>query len=79
MTQIQIQGWNFRIDELAPQDQITIAQLVGQARGWPIPSQLLSMMPYLATIVALTVISGRLSKNHSVVPSSLGKPFFGSQ
>ena len=28
MTQIQIQGWNFRIDELAPQDQITIAQLV---------------------------------------------------
>ena len=24
----QIQGWNFRIDELAPQDQITIAQLV---------------------------------------------------
>jgi simple sugar transport system permease protein len=58
---------------------ITIAQLVGQARGWPIPSQLLSMMPYLATIIALTVISGRLSKNHSVVPSSLGKPFFGSQ
>ena len=58
---------------------ITIAQLVGQARGWPIPSQLLSMMPYLATIIALTVISGRFSKNHSVVPSSLGKPFFDSQ
>ena len=58
---------------------ITIAQLVGQARGWPIPSQLLSMMPYLATIIALTLISGRLSRNHSVVPSSLGKPFFDSQ
>ena len=58
---------------------ITIAQLVGQARGWPIPSQLLSMMPYVATIIALTMISGRLSKNNSVVPSSLGKPFFGSQ
>ena len=58
---------------------ITIAQLVGQARGWPIPSQLLSMMPYIATIIALTMISGRLSKNNSVVPSSLGKPFFGSQ
>ena len=58
---------------------ITIAQLVGQARGWPIPSQLLSMMPYLATIIALTIISGRLSRNHSVVPSSLGKPFFDSQ
>ena len=58
---------------------ITIAQLVGQARGWSIPSQLLSMMPYIATIIALTMISGRLSKNNSVVPSSLGKPFFGSQ
>jgi len=41
---------------------ITIAQLVGQARGWPIPSQLLSMMPYLATIIALTIISSRISK-----------------
>ena len=58
---------------------ITIAQLVGQARGCPIPSKLLSMMPYIATIVALTMISGRLSKNNSAVPSSLGKPFFGSQ
>ena len=27
-TMPQIQGWNFRINELAPQDQITIAQLV---------------------------------------------------
>lgn len=25
---MKIQDWNFRIDELAPQDQITIAQLV---------------------------------------------------
>ena len=58
---------------------ITIAQLVGQARGWPIPSQLLSMMPYIATIVALILISGRLSKNSSVVPSSLGKSFYSSQ
>ena len=54
---------------------ITIAQLVGQARGWPIPSQILSMMPYLATILALTIISGRFSKNKSSVPASLGKPF----
>ena len=58
---------------------ITIAQLVGQARGWPIPSQILSMMPYLATIVALTMISGRISKSNSVVPASLGKPFFDTQ
>ncbi|MGB2241117.1 MAG: ABC transporter permease, partial [Candidatus Puniceispirillaceae bacterium] len=29
---------------------ITIMQLVGQARGWEMPSQFLSMLPYLATI-----------------------------
>ena len=58
---------------------ITIAQLVGQARGWPIPSQILSMMPYIATIIALTMISGRISKNKSIVPASLGKPFVNSQ
>jgi simple sugar transport system permease protein len=58
---------------------ITIAQLVGQARGWPIPSQILSMMPYIATIIALTMISGRISKNKSIVPASLGKPFVDSQ
>ena len=58
---------------------ITIAQLVGQARGWAIPSQILSMMPYLATIIALTIISSRISKNNSVVPASLGKPFFDTQ
>ena len=54
---------------------ITIAQFVGQTRGWPIPSQILSMMPYIATIIALTMISGRFSKNKSIVPASLGKPF----
>ena len=58
---------------------ITIAQLVGQARGWPIPSQVLSMMPYIATIIALTIISGRLTKNKNLVPASLGKPFFDTQ
>ena len=58
---------------------ITIAQLVGQARGWAIPSQILSMMPYLATIIALTIISSRISKNNSVVPASLGKPFIDAQ
>jgi len=33
------------------------------------------MMPYLATILALTIISGRFSKNKSSIPASLGKPF----
>ena len=36
---------------------ITIMQLVGQARGWEMPSQFLSMLPYLATIAVLVLIS----------------------
>ena len=36
---------------------ITVMQLVGQARGWNMPSQFLSMLPYLATIVVLVIIS----------------------
>ena len=32
---------------------ITIMQLAGQARGWEMPSQFLSMLPYLATIAVL--------------------------
>jgi len=36
-------------------------------------------MPYLATIIALTIISSRISKNNSVVPASLGKPFIDAQ
>ena len=32
---------------------VTIMQLVGQARGWAIPSQFLSMLPYFATILVL--------------------------
>ncbi len=36
---------------------ITIMQLAGQARGWTIPSQMLSMMPYIATILVLVIIA----------------------
>ena len=54
---------------------ITILQLAGQARGWAIPSQVLSMMPYLATIFALVLMSMRISSKVTTVPSCLGKPF----
>ena len=40
---------------------------------------LLQRLPYIATIIALTMISGRLSKNNSYVPASLGKPFYDSK
>ena len=36
---------------------ITIMQLAGQARGWTVPSQMLSMMPYIATILVLVIIA----------------------
>ena len=54
---------------------ITVMQLVGQARGWSMPSQFLSMLPYLATIVVLVLISR--NKEFSIVnaPASLGKIF----
>ena len=54
---------------------ITVMQLVGQARGWAMPSQFLSMLPYLATIAILVLISR--NKEFSIInaPASLGKLF----
>ena len=54
---------------------ITILQFVGQARGWPFPSQFLNMLPYLVTIIALSIISIKTRSGNTLVPSSLGKPF----
>jgi len=52
---------------------ITILQLHGQGLGVSIPSEFLSMLPYIATIVVLVIIS-RQAQN-SFAPASLGKPF----
>ncbi|WP_321322865.1 ABC transporter permease [Thiomicrorhabdus sp.] len=52
---------------------ITILQLHGQGIGIAIPSEFLSMLPYLATIIVLVFIS-RQAQN-SFAPASLGKPF----
>lgn len=55
---------------------IGILQLHGQAWGLPVPSQLMSMLPYLATILVLVLISrdqGRIKLN---APASIGKPFY---
>lgn len=52
---------------------ITILQLHGQGLGVSIPSEFLSMLPYVATIVVLVIIS-RQAQN-SFAPASLGKPF----
>ncbi len=54
---------------------ITIMQLAGQARGWTIPSQFLSMLPYLATIIVLVVISRNREVALANSPACLGRIF----
>lgn len=54
---------------------ITILQLHAQALGIQVPSQVMSMLPYLATIVVLVIISSDLSKIKLNAPASLGRAF----
>lgn len=54
---------------------ITILQLHGQALGINIPSQFMSMMPYVATIVVLVLISRDRNKIRLNAPACIGKPF----
>ena len=54
---------------------VTLAQFQAQASGAAVPSQLLSMLPYLATIVVLAVISRDVVAIRLNAPASLGKPF----
>ncbi len=54
---------------------ITILQLHAQALGVGIPAQVMSMLPYLATIVVLVLISRDRSKIKLNAPACIGKPF----
>jgi general nucleoside transport system permease protein len=54
---------------------ITILQLHAQAIGLGIPSQLMSSLPYLATVVVLVVISWLRGRAGSPAPASLGLAF----
>ncbi|WP_421859390.1 ABC transporter permease [Oricola sp.] len=54
---------------------VTIAQFHAQAQGIGIPSQFLSALPYLATIVVLVLISSNRRMTMRNTPASLGKPF----
>jgi simple sugar transport system permease protein len=54
---------------------VTLSQFQAQAWGIAVPSQLLSMLPYLATIVVLTLISRDATTIRLNAPASLGKPF----
>ena len=55
---------------------VTMLQFHLQAQGVQIPSQVLSMLPYLATIVVLALISRNPAWIRINMPASLGKPFY---
>jgi simple sugar transport system permease protein len=57
---------------------VTMLQFHLQGQGIAIPSQWLSMLPYLATIVVLVLISRNSSFIKINMPASIGKPFFPS-
>jgi general nucleoside transport system permease protein len=54
---------------------VTMLQLTLQGAGVDIPSHFMSMLPYLATIVVLVLISRNPAWIRMNMPSSLGKPF----
>ncbi|TAG02058.1 MAG: ABC transporter permease [Betaproteobacteria bacterium] len=55
---------------------VTMVQLALQSRGVAVSEQLLSMTPYIATIVVLALISRNPAWIRVNMPQSLGKPFY---
>lgn len=55
---------------------VTMLQLALQSRGVAVSEQLLSMTPYIATIVVLALISRNPAWIRVNMPQSLGKPFY---
>jgi simple sugar transport system permease protein len=54
---------------------VTLAQFQAQGLGVEIPSQYLSMLPYIATIVVLAIISRDAATIRLNAPASLGKTY----
>jgi ABC-type uncharacterized transport system permease subunit len=54
---------------------VTMLQFHLQGQGVQVPSQFLSMLPYVATIVVLVLISSNASFIKVNMPASIGKPF----
>ena len=57
---------------------VTVLQLNLQAAGFAIPVELLSMSPYLITIVVLVIISSDKKRSAANAPASLGRTFHAS-
>lgn len=54
---------------------VTMLQFYLQGEGLPVAPQLLAMLPYLATLVVLVLISRRPAFLRGNMPAGLGKPF----
>jgi len=54
---------------------VTMLQFALQGQGVDVPAQMLAMLPYLATIVVLALISRNAAFIRINMPASLGKPF----
>jgi simple sugar transport system permease protein len=54
---------------------VTTIQLFAQGAGFPVPPELMSATPYIATILVLVLISRDAALIRLNVPASLGKPF----
>jgi simple sugar transport system permease protein len=55
---------------------VTMLQFHLQGEGVHVPSQFLTMLPYLATVFVLVLISSNANFIKVNMPASLGKPFF---
>jgi general nucleoside transport system permease protein len=55
---------------------VTMLQFYFQSIGVDVPSQFLTMLPYVATIVVLALISRNPAWIRVNMPASLGKPFY---
>ncbi|WP_181706832.1 ABC transporter permease subunit [Chthonobacter rhizosphaerae] len=54
---------------------VTILQLHAQPLGLGVPAQFMSMLPYLATVIVLVLISGNRRTTRFNTPACLGTPF----
>jgi general nucleoside transport system permease protein len=54
---------------------VTLAQFQAQAAGVAVPAQLLAMLPYVATVIVLAIISRDATMIRLNAPASLGKPY----
>ena len=54
---------------------VTIAQFFDQGAGMAVPAEVMSALPYLATIIVLVLISSDIAAVRRNVPVSLGKAY----